>query len=211
MNKIFSLIFFLFSLFIALNIYAQPKTTETLSWKGVTIDVSSPDDVISKFGTPEKEEIGRLDILDTRGNSNAFTQNAYKKEWRILKYKEIEQATNVRFGFNKDNKLVFIKFNPSLKDRKKLIDVQAFLKAFEDTKFRPKISSSTEYVLLGKQQSGYILAEVSRGIAALFERKSIFDTKTIEDVPNENLDGIVITVQFISKSLENSDNTDVLK
>ncbi len=191
------------------TINAQTKTNESLSWKGMTIDVSSPDDVITKFGKPEKEEIGRLDILDTKGN--VFTQNASKKEWRILKYKGIEQATNVRFGFNKDNKLVYIKFNPSLKDRKKLIDAQAFLKSFENTSFKPKESSLNLYILFGKQESGYILAQVSRGMVGLFERKSIYDTKTIEDVSNDNLDGTVIEVQFISKSLENNDNTDVLK
>lgn len=189
------------------TVNAQTKTNESLSWKGMTIDVSSPDDVIAKFGKPEKEETGRLDILNTRGN--AFTQNAYKKEWRILKYKEIEQVVNVRFGFNKDNKLVYIKFNPFNK-KKKFVDVQAFLKSFDNTTFKPKKGSLT-YVLFGKHQSGYILAEVSRGMVALLERKSIFDTKTIEDVSNDDLDGIVIEVQFISKSLENNDNTDVLK
>lgn len=49
-------------------------------------------------------------------------------------------------------------------------------------------------ILFGKQQSGYILAEVSRGIVGLLERKSIFDTKTIEDVSNDDLDGTVIGI-----------------
>jgi hypothetical protein len=192
-----------------LTVNAQTKTTEPLGWRGLIIDVSSPDDVIAKFGKPEKEETDNLDVLNTKGN--IFTQNTYKKEWRVLKYKEIEQATSVRFGFNKDNKLVFIRFKPSLKDKKKLIDAQAFLRSFENIDFKPKESSLNLYILLGKQQSGYILAQVSRGIGGLLERKSIFNTKTIEDVPNDNLDGIVIEVQFISKSLENSDNTNILK
>ncbi len=187
---------------------AQPNPNESISWKGPTIDISSQEDIVTKFGKPGKEETGRLDILDTR--ASAFTQNASRKEWRILKYKEIERATSVEFGFNKDNKLVFLRFKPSLKDKKKLIDVQAFLMSFDNTNFRPKKGSLT-YILFGRQPAGYILAEVSRGMAVLFERKSIFDTKTIEDVSNDDLDGIVIEVQFISKSLENNDNTDVLK
>lgn len=208
--KILYSILIMFAFISAIN--AQEKTTKSLSWKGIVIDVSSPDDVIAKFGNPEKEVTDRIDILDTKGN--VFTQTAYKKEWRVLKYKEIEQATNVRFGFNKNNKLVFIKFNPSIKDKKKLIDVQAFLKSFENINFKSQKSSSYEYILFGKQESGYILAEVNRGMftaIAESKTKSIFDTKTIEDVSNENLDGIVMTVQYVSKSLENNDNTDILK
>lgn len=196
----------LLTFLLASSTFAQTKTVEPLSWKGMIIDTSSPSDVITKFGQPEKEETSRLDILNTK--SNLFTQNIYKKEWRILKYKEIEQAINVRFAFNKDNKLVFIKFNPS---SRKSIDVQAFLKSFENTNFKPKEGSSLQYILFSKQEPGYILAEVTRSISDLLARKSIFDTKTIEDVPNDNLEGIIVSVQFISKSLENNDNTDVLK
>lgn len=175
----------------------------------MTIDVSSPDDVIAKFGKPEKDETDNLDVLQSRAIST-FTRNTGKKEWRVLKYREIDQATSVQFGFNKDKKLVFIRFKPSLKDKKKLVDVQAFLKSFDNTSFKPK-KDSFLYLLFGKHPAGYILASVSRGMAGLLERKSVFDTKTIEDVSNDDLDGTVIEVQFISKSLENNDNTDVLK
>lgn len=185
------------------TITAQTKTNSTLSWKGMTIDISSPDDVITKFGKPEKEEIGRLDFLDTKGN--VFTPKANNKEWKVLKYKEIEQAQKVQFGFNKDNKLVFIQFKPPVKDRKKLIDVQAFLKTYEDVDFKQD-KGGLDYILFGKVESGYILAEINRGLLP-----QMYEKKRIEDESTDALQGWVWTVQFISKSLENNDNTDVLK
>ena len=185
------------------TINAQTKTNESLGWKGMTINVSSPDDVIAKFGKPEKEEISRLDFLDTKGN--VFTTKANNKEWKVLRYKEIEQAQKVQFGFNKDNKLIFIQFKPPVKDRKKLIDVQAFLKTYEDVNFKQN-KGGLDYILFGKLESGYILAEINRGLLP-----QMYEKKSIEDESTDALQGWVWTVQFISKSLENTENTDVLK
>ena len=194
--KILSLV--LLTVAFVSTINAQTKPIEPLSWKAATIDVSTPDDIIAKYGKPEKEGVGTLDVLYTRANT--FTQNTNKKDWKVLRYKEIEQVTNVEFCFNKDNRLVFIKFEPPHKDKTKLIDVQAFLKSFENINFKPR-QDGLNYVIYGKHPSGYILAEINRR----------FNVHSIEDVPNDDWDGIVVTVQFVSKSLENNDNTNVLK
>ena len=57
---------------------------QPLTWKGVTIDVSEPKDVIEKIGKPTKEETGRIfPIIPTK----IFTPNLQKKEWKTLKHK----------------------------------------------------------------------------------------------------------------------------
>lgn len=193
----------LFTSVFVLSISAQTNINEPLSWKGVTIDVSNYDDVITKFGKPEKEEIGRLDILNTKGN--VFTLKANNKEWKILRYKEIEQAQKVQLGFNQDNKLVFIQFKPPTKDKKKLIDVQSFLKTYKNVDFKQN-RGGLDYILFGKLESGYILTEINRGLIL-----QIYEKKDIENESADALQGWVWTVQFISKSLENDDNIDVLK
>lgn len=203
----------LFTIILIPVLYAQTNNAESLSWKGVTIDVSTAEDIIAKFGKPESDRTDSLDIVKIF-KGKVFSSKAANKEWRILKYKEIEKAPNVEFGFNKENKLVFIYFKPSTK--KNAIEVQAFLRSFEETNFKPLESSLDRYVLLGEKESGYIMAEVDRGSIAMAELLTSPITmqqksSKVVDKPLNQLYGKISRVQFISKSLENTENTDVLK
>ena len=129
----------------------------------------------------------------------------------FLIYKEIEQAKDIKFGFNKNNKLIFIQFEP-----KEKIEVQAFLKAFSDIKFKPVsqvvlgMVDNTNYILQG-EQNGYVIAGVRRStLGSIFGNTGGLERNT-QTQSNETLIGKVVVVQFVSKSLENNQNTDVLK
>lgn len=196
-----NLIKLLFSVLLTIilisSLNAQTNSDKPLSWKGVSIDTSNSNDIIAKFGKAEKEETDRLDIpfLKTKD----FSPKAYEKEWKVFKYKEIEKAQKVRFGFDKNDNLVYIQFKPPNKNP---IDVQAFLKAYDSIEFKV-IDKVSTFILKGEHNGGYILAEVT---ANIFLQKRIKDEND-----TGSLTGIITNIQFISKTLENRENTDILK
>lgn len=197
-------------LVLSLTAFSQADVSDTISWKGAVLNVSTASDIIKKFGPVNKDEISRLPLVSIK-NLNIFDLRVDKKEWRVLKFKRIEQASDVSFGFNKENVLMFISFKPPLKDEEKRVHVQSFLKSFEGVEFKPRESRGFSFTVHGKGQSGYILAEVYR-IISPFRQNSIYNKKTtIEDVAAEDWDGIVATVQFVSNTLERPANTDILK
>lgn len=185
--------------------FSQTDTSDNISWKGAILNVSTPSDIIERFGPAKKDDTNRLPLI-TINKLNIFDLRVDKKEWRILRYKNIEHVSDVIFGFNRENVLIFISFKPPLKDEQKRVHVQSFLKAFKGIEFKQRESAGYSFTVHGNNQSGYVLAEVHRIITP-----TDFVKKNVEDVAIEDLDGLISKVQYLSITLERPENTDILR
>jgi len=84
---------------------AQENKPAPDRWAGMVLHVSTPEDAIRLFGTPSKDK-NKVDLDIPRAIS--WLSDKYKeKVFRTLRYKRIQEYTNVRFGFL-DGKLVSI-------------------------------------------------------------------------------------------------------
>jgi hypothetical protein len=178
-------------------------------WKGMEIDVTKAEQIIEKFGKPNKDEKSKVFVI---GGGKEYSPELGKKGFRVLKYNAIEQAKDVALVVDAENVLVLIQFEPE-----KGIEVQAFLNAYEQIDFQPVTNtlfgsdSSVVYSLLGNEDSTNVAAVVQQGFGTqlgLVPRR--VNVNKIEQ-SNKTLTGKVKMIQLISDRLKNTTNTDVLK
>jgi hypothetical protein len=181
-----------------------------LSWKGNVIDLTTAEQILAKYGKPEKDSTTGFEVFTV---NQTFTKETKKKKWRIIKYKTlpvVENIEDVKFAFDSDGKLIFLQFKPSKK-----ASVQGFLKAYQAIKFQPYdmtgisfgLNITAHYSVQGKMDTGYIIALVEYGF--LGGRGGTELNK--ETQSNDTLAGNVTFVQMISKRLKISDQSDIFK
>lgn len=203
--------FLLLCIAFAVGAYGQETSSTSnseISWKGNILDLTTAEQVLAKYGKPEKDSTAGFEIFTV---NQTFTKDVKKKKWRVIKYKtlnSVDSVEDIKFAFDPDNKLVFVQFEPSKK-----ANVHGFLKAYPSIKFQPYDMQGVSfgsnvtghYSLQGKIDAGYVIALVEYGF--LGGRGGTELNK--ETQSNETLAGHVTWVQMISKRLEMSDKSDI--
>jgi len=202
-----TVIFFL--LLFGISVIAQDNQPKPNQWKGLILDKSTADDVIKKFGTPDKDKKDDIRILDT---NKRFSEKLKKGEFRVIRYKKLDLAKDVSFTFDENNTLIFIEFKPQDK-----LPVQSFLQAYPDTEFQPSIlvilgiKSQNSYILQAKTDNSFILSMVTTSAFASIFGKTGNVEMNRQTQSNNTLNGNIWMVQLVSKTLTNTKNQDVLK
>lgn len=221
MKNSLALSFVLVLVFVfAANGFAQTDTPQPNQWKGLVLDQSTAEQVIKKFGKPKSDKIDKVVVPAA---SVLLTKELKQKKWRVVNYREIENAGNTLFVFDADNRLVIIHFELKELTPKAFIDAygSSFKPVFSGLAqaFSPKDyardaegnvyakSYPTDYYLLGASEKSFVIGGVIN--AASFGgvlKKAI-------GVPDSTLSypGSVKMVELISRMLENKDYTGVLK
>jgi hypothetical protein len=205
--KTLTIIFFILS--FGISAIAQNDQPKPNQWKGLILDESTADDVIKKFGKPDKDKKDDIRILDL---SKQFSEKLKKGEFRVIRYKKVDLAKDVSFTFNEENILIFIEFKPQDK-----LPVQSFLQAYPDIEFQPSvpvilgIRSANSYTLQAKTDKSFILSMVTTSaFSSVFGKTGNVEINK-QTQSNNTLNGNVWMVQLVSKTLTNTKNQDVLK
>ncbi len=105
--KRFSLIFasVIVVLFCAASLFAQGDDPRPDRWRGMVLNVSSPDNAIRLFGTPSSDK-DRI-ALDLPRPLSWLSDKHKEKIFRTLTYKKLHDYKQVQLSFL-DNKLVLI-------------------------------------------------------------------------------------------------------
>lgn len=200
--------------------FAQSDSPQPNQWKELVLDQTSADEIIKRFGKPKSDKIEKVVIPAI---SQLLTKELKLKKWRILNYKTIENVKNTLLVFGTDNKLVIIHFE--LKDLAPKVFIDAYGLAFKpvfsgfDQAFNAKDfardangnvyakSYPTVYYLFGTSEKSFVVAGIANVPSfggAL--KKSI-------GIPDSTLGypGKVMTVELISRLLEDKSSADVLK
>jgi hypothetical protein len=199
----------LFLLSLGISVIAQDNQPKPNQWKGFILDKSTADDVIKKFGTPDKDKKDDIRVLDL---NKQFSEKLKKGEFRVVRYKKVDLAKDVSFTFDENNILIFIEFKPQDK-----LPVQSFLQAYSDIEFQPSvpvilgIKSQNSYILQAKTDNSFILSMVTTSaFASIFGKTGNVEINR-QTQSNNTLNGNIWMVQLVSKTLTNTKNQDVLK
>lgn len=182
-------------------------------WRGLVIDEATPEKAIEILGIPS---VDKLDSFRVYKIEDWVTKAIREKKFRRLEYKNIEGLDKVILAFQ-DSKLVFIELNP------KKLDPDALENAF-GVEFTPAFSKfdkalspgnfgketgraksfPTFYYLYATAPKTFLVAGINNSSFG-----SLLGTKGVND--DIGFPGKVMQLQFISRTLENRDGTDVLK
>ncbi|MDQ3220948.1 MAG: hypothetical protein M3Q26_09435, partial [Acidobacteriota bacterium] len=118
MKKLLSL----FILMFAVSAFGQKPDR----WKGFVLNETSPQQVLEVLGTPKTDKPTILAIIQYKWMTKAIRN----KDWRVLHYENVEGFKDVKLGFDKADKLVFISLEPMK------ITAQSFVSSYGDLEFR---------------------------------------------------------------------------
>lgn len=204
----------------SISIFSQTDKPHPNQWKGLTLDQTTAQQILDKFGKPKFDKIEKINVPAISG---FLTQELKKKKWRMINYNKIETAKNPIFVFDADSKLVLIHFE--IED----LAPQAFINAYNSS-FKPIFSgidqtlNSSDY---SRDANGNVYAKnypTTYYLFAIFDKSYVLGgisnapsfgqaLKNSAGISNSNLTypGSVKTIELVSRTLENKDNTDVLK
>jgi hypothetical protein len=198
-------------LFFSLPLVAQQPDR----WRGLIVDQSSPEDAIKTLGTPDSDKIDSFRVYKI---DDWLTKSIREKKYRRLEFEKIEGFKKVILAFN-ENKLVFIELNPRKLAANALenaygipfqatadkFDMSLNPRNYETTsgKVRPR-SFGSVYYLYSKAPTTFLLAGIGNTSLG-----SLLGTKSVND--DIGYPGHVLYLQIVSRTLENRDQTDILK
>lgn len=218
-------IFTLFTiLFLSFVSFGQTEKPTLNSWRGLILDESTFDDAKTKLGEPTKDKSNEY---FTPLVYNKWFGNKPQKIYRKVSFKNIEGFDKI-FLYFLENKLVVIEF-----DLKKDLSASALTDAYE-SKFYPFVGNYANgitpndladgtreiiyperfplaYQMGAANEKAIGLAFVSSGFAENFAAGMMRAPGGRTTAVSSSLGGIVRQMQLISRKLENTKGTDLLK
>ncbi len=209
----------IFTLVLGCSIFGQTGKLQPNQWKGLTLDESTAEEVLEKFGKPKTERVEKV-VLPVIGK--LLTKELKQKKWRTMHYAQLEEAKNAAFAFDEKNRLVIIYFEAEA------LSPQAVVNSY-DVAFKPIYSTlvASRYPKdYGKDVTGNVYAKWYPAVYYLFGTadknlvvasidNSAFKTilKQTVGIRPSNLfyPGNVVSMLLISRSLEDKDNSEILK
>jgi len=208
MKKLLPLIILLFEL----SVFAQQPDR----WKGLVLDESPPQQVLDLLGMPKTDKLDLLAIIQYKW----MTKDIRKKTWRVFHYENVEGFKDVKLGFDKNSKLVFISLEP------KKISAQAFISSYDDLEFRfanevmspgdfKNSRDNTDkprrmdvvYVLVSLTDKAFVFGGVGNAVGSVMsEMFGGMNRQSGRSTP-----GDMYVIQLVSRTLENKDGSDLLK
>lgn len=212
-------------LFCATSVFSQSDQTGADRWRGMVLNVSTPDDAIRLFGTPAKDK--PKVALDVPRPLSWLADKCKEKLFRSFTYKRIEEFKSVQFFFL-DGKLVAINMeasNAELED--KWIDPddleQLFGLVFKPNKRKTsKLFSPSEfqasapaelkkdeydywYDMIAVSENSFIIAVADnyQYRSGLFESPDVKKRKQINS-RSQRYPGYVSAIEIISRTLASS-------
>lgn len=181
-------------------------------WRGLAIDVATPEDAIAKLGKPESDKIDSVRVYEI---NKWYTSDLGKKIYRKLAFKDVAGVSKAELSF-RDNKLIVIelhfdkKFPPNSLENSYGIEFKPHFGGLEGSA-RSRYNNSraivfpASYFMIGKSETSVVCALVNNGVGSAF--------KTMGGVTDGegNFPGKVTMLQIVSESLRNKDGADVLK
>lgn len=209
-------------LFLAAYINAQDQDSPKADrWRGLIINMSSPEDAVKILGQPMKD---KMESTRTYPLNKRLILDHNSKDVRRLAYKKLEGIKEADLFF-KDNKLVLIQLQ-----LEKKVDASAVSRIY-GISFTPKISGAelslspgdyethkgntyprnfpVVYYLIGLSDQTYVSAMVENGGVG----NILFGSRRgkIGEEDGAGFPGKIGRIQIISRVLENRQGEDVLK
>lgn len=199
----------LFVLIFAVSAFAQRPD----SWRGVVLDITTPEQAIETLGKPSEDKIDSFRVYKI---DDWLTKSIRQKKYRRLEFKGLSDMEKVILAFN-DNRLVFIELNPKKLDPDVLEQAYGIKFTATMSKLQGSVTPNnritgtnelavypTVYYLYSTSPTSFLVATVSnRSFGALMGSGSVND--------GVGFPGEVKVLQLISRTLENKDGVDVLK
>lgn len=195
-------------LFTAVTLGQQPDR-----WKGLVIDETAPEKAIEILGKPD---VDKTDSFRVYKIEDWLTKSIREKKYRRLEYKKIDGFDKVILAFN-DDTLVFIELNPKKLDPDVLENAYGLQFTATFDKFDRVLSPGNYGRESGRAQSYppyyYLYATSARTFLLAGVGNSSLGSMLGAKAVNDDIGfpGSVKVLQIISRTLENKDNTDILK
>jgi hypothetical protein len=108
MRKVTSVLLLYISLAVGVLCQELSRTPKLeLAWKGNVIDLTTAEQILTKYGKPEKDSTSGFEVLTV---NQTFTKEIKKKNWRVIRYKTliaVENIEDVKFALARMANLYF--------------------------------------------------------------------------------------------------------
>lgn len=204
---------------LSLSVFGQNNDkAQTDRWRGLILDEATPEQVLDKFKNPKADKSNQP-FRPLKYNEWFAVKN--NKNFRFIHYQNIEGFKDVKLFFLQ-NKLVAIQLEPeklaaALLTQTYGVNFEVLVSGFEQAansqdyerdkgKVYPK-SFPTVYEVMNKSDKSYLFAGIANNSFGTILGKSM--GVDIDD--SNSLPGKVYMIQLISRKLESSSGTNLLK
>jgi hypothetical protein len=210
-------------LLLTVPAFAQdtPEGPRPDRWRGMVINETTPTAAIEVFGKPDSDKIDRLRVFDVDGK--ILSQSLKEKDCRHLEWKKLDGVKQAILSFKNDKLVRIFLWLP----KEKAI-AAASLPGTYKLDFRAKTDSMTEGLfgpIGGSPLSGRKHVTYPSVYSLIAQTDKTWVTASIDNASWKHVlvgdgdtssgtgafPGKAITVQIVSRTLENRDGADVLK